>query len=155
MKKEYLITALIVVIIVFGAAVYKFYFSAGTNPLAGGIGNQNSVGSELSPQTNNEGAVEVSVVPQNFSPTTQSWDFQIALNTHSEELDADMVEVSALVDEYGREYLPLSWDGAPPGGHHREGLLRFAPVSPRPKSIILKIRGVGSVAERSFRWMLP
>ena len=103
-------------------------------------------------QTNNEGTVIVSVAPKNLSGPT--WDFEIVLNTHSEELDADLVEVSTLIDENGKEYKPVSWEGSPAGGHHREGILRFEPISPRPKSIILKIRQVGGFEERSFAWQL-
>ena len=103
-------------------------------------------------QTNNEGTVIVSVAPKNLSGPT--WDFEIVLNTHSEELDADLVEVSTLIDENGKEYKPVSWEGSPAGGHHREGILRFEPISPRPKSIILKIRQVGGFEERSFAWKL-
>ena len=154
MKKEYLIAAFAAIAVVVAAFVYKFYFVAETGMPTGGVENKISLGPELLPQTSDEGSVEVSVAPIDFSPAAQSWDFQIALNTHSEELDADMAKISILVGDDEREYAPLVWDGALPGGHHREGILKFKPISGNLKSITLKIRGVGGIAERSFEWTL-
>ena len=40
------------------------------------------------------------------------------------------------------------------GVTHREGVLRFKPISPRPQSIELQITRAGEDAPRSFRWQL-
>jgi hypothetical protein len=48
----------------------------------------------------------------------------------------------------------MAWDGAPPGGHHREGVLRFKPISPQPQAIELQFTRAGEGAPRSFRWQL-
>jgi hypothetical protein len=106
---------------------------------------------QLESQTNDEGPVSITVVPDNTSGSAATWDFTVALNTHSGSLDADLTLVSVLVAD-GKEYKPVSWDGDPPGGHHRRGILKFSPISPKPGSITLKIRQVGGVEERSFSW---
>lgn len=106
------------------------------------------------PQTNNEGNVEIVITPKNLSSTASSWDFEVEINTHSVELGYDMASISALYDEIGNEYRPISWEGAEPGGHHRSGVLRFNPISPRPKSITLMLRTIGGIAGRRFFWPL-
>lgn len=54
----------------------------------------------------------------------------------------------------GGEHIPVAWDGAAPGGHHREGILRFKPVTPQPAAIELRITRSGETSPRSFRWRL-
>lgn len=105
--------------------------------------------SNLEIQTDNDGEVEIVITPKIYD---KEWFFEIALNTHSEELTVDIMKAMILLDDKGREYAPLAWNGDPPGGHHRSGILRFAPISPQPASIILKIIGVGGVGERNFFW---
>jgi hypothetical protein len=72
------------------------------------------------------------------------------MNTHSVELDQDMTKIAILVDDQGKEYKPISWEG-PVGGHHREGMLIFNQITPNPKSVELKISSIGGVV-RSFTW---
>ncbi len=64
----------------------------------------------------------------------------------------DMAKAAVLKDENGKKYIPISWEGAPPGGHHRQGILKFGPLSPTPKKIKLVISGVGGISERKFLW---
>jgi hypothetical protein len=59
--------------------------------------------------------------------------------------------VAALADSAGREYRAIAWEGDPPGGHHRKGILKFEPIKPAPGSVTLKIRRIGA-AERTFSW---
>lgn len=75
------------------------------------------------------------------------------MDTHSVELDQDVAKIAALVDDSGKEYKPLRWEGTPVGGHHREGSLVFNRITPTPKFVELKISGIGGVA-RSFIWQL-
>lgn len=105
---------------------------------------------DLEPQTNSEGAVTISVAPRK-SASAGTWEFEIALNTHSVELSEDLIKVAVLIVD-DKEYQPFAWDGDPPGGHHRKGILQFGPISPQPQSITLKIRNVGGVQERNFIW---
>lgn len=114
---------------------------------------QSSNGS-LEPRENNEGPVAITITPLNLKDSSSTWNFEVALNTHSEELTEDLVAVSELVDDQGKSYKPISWGGTPPGGHHREGVLKFNPISPKPKSIELKIKNVGGAPERRFKWDL-
>ena len=74
------------------------------------------------------------------------------MDTHSVELDQDMTKITVLVDDQGKEYKPLGWEGTV-GGHHREGMLIFNQITPTPKSVKLKISGIGDVV-RSFVWQL-
>jgi len=84
--------------------------------------------------------------------------FQVAMNTHSVDLDQyDLGVLALLRDDAGGEYHPLSWDSAP-GGHHRRGTLIFPlPDSlrqGRAKYIEMVIRDVAGVEERVLRWEL-
>lgn len=92
----------------------------------------------------------VVVTPLDLSPNSREWKFDVGMNTHSVELDQDMIKIAILVDDKGKEYKPISWDG-PIGGHHREGVLIFNQVKPNSKSVELKISDIGDVV-RSFKW---
>ncbi len=105
---------------------------------------------QLERQSNNEGPVTVEVVPR-FSTEIA---FEIVLDTHSEELNEDLTTAATLVDDTGKKYEPVGWNGNPPGGHHREGLLLFNPITPAPKFIKLILTNVGGTRERSFIWDL-
>ncbi len=111
-------------------------------------------GNSLETKENSDGPIAISVTPQGLTTNSQKWDFEIGLNTHSGSLDTDLVTVSELIDDQGKSYKPTSWEGSPLGGHHRSGVLKFNAISPRPKSIELKIKNVGGISERSFKWGL-
>ena len=108
----------------------------------------------LPARTSSARGVTTKVTPGNLASNAGSWEFAIVLDTHSQDLSDDLVKSSLLLDGAGGRHSPTAWDGAPPGGHHREGVLRFKPVSPRPQSIELQIRRAGEDAPRSFRWQL-
>ncbi|MDQ3099719.1 MAG: hypothetical protein M3Q44_08295 [bacterium] len=97
-----------------------------------------------------QASVTVAVTPLDLSPQSIEWKFSIVMDTHSVELDNDMTKVVILVDGQGKEYKPLNWDGSV-GGHHRDGVLTFSQITPTPKSVELKIVGVGDIV-RSFSW---
>ena len=121
----------------------------------GGFGWTEAVAaSHLAAQTSSARGVTVKVTPQNVAGDAKTWDFAVVLDTHSADLNDDLVKSSLLLDEAGRRYAPVAWDGAPPGGHHREGVLRFKPPLPPPQSIDLQITRAGEDAPRSFRWQL-
>ena len=104
----------------------------------------------LESQTNGEGPVSVQVTPLDLSQ--DKWKFQVILNTHSVELNYDLVKLAILTDSSGKEYKPSSWEGDPPGGHHREGVLIFEAPNSKPLSIILQINNIGSIDKRAFSW---
>jgi hypothetical protein len=102
-------------------------------------------------KTDKQGAVTVAVKPIEIAEGAASWTFEVVLDTHSVELDDDLAAQSVLIDGQGNEYRPISWEGDPPGGHHRKGVLKFTTLS-QADMIQLKIRGIGGVVERIFRW---
>lgn len=107
----------------------------------------------LATRVSGEDGVKVTVTPVNVSANAEAWDFDVTLETHTRDLGGDMVKSSTLIAD-GRQYAPVAWDGAPPGGHHRKGQLRFRPVKPVPEAIELQIRLTGESMPRSFRWIL-
>ncbi len=109
---------------------------------------------ELGAQKSSAGGVTIAVTPQNVTGDVKTWDFKVTLDTHSQDLSDDLVKSSLLLDGTGGQHAPVAWDGAGPGGHHREGVLRFKPISPGPKTIELKIQRAGEPVPRSFRWQL-
>ncbi len=78
---------------------------------------------------------------------------QLALNTHSVNLDAyDLKAVTTLRDEAGKVYPVEAVEKTGGGGHHREAVLRFAKLDPNAKAIELIVKDVAGVKERTFRW---
>lgn len=108
---------------------------------------------QLETKTDEQNSVTVTITPANISPQAGEWQFNVLIDTHSVELDQDMVKISVLIDDQGKEYKPLRWEGAEPGGHHREGMLVFKQITPNPKSLGVKISGIGNV-DRSFVWRI-
>jgi len=108
----------------------------------------------LAAQTNRAGGVTVTVTPKNLTPGAPSWNFEVTLETHTQPLSQDLTHAALLIDAQGLPQSPLAWEGDPPGGHHRHGLLRFRPPTGNPGVVELRILGVGGVAVRIFRWQL-
>ena len=104
---------------------------------------------DLPPHKNAAAGVTVTVAPKNVAPDAKVWEFQITLDTHSQELTDDLLRTAALGGE-----APLEWSGAAPGGPHRAGGLRFRAIEPYPRAIELRIVRPGEPAPRSFRWQL-
>jgi len=110
--------------------------------------------SGLTARTSREGNVNVTVTPRNLASGASSWDFEVVLETHTQPLDQDLAKVAALIDAQGQSHAPLAWEGDPPGGHHRRGMLRFRPLAGDPAEVELRISGVGGTGVRTFRWQL-
>lgn len=114
------------------------------------------VGQEAEPaletQSSDEGQVVVDVTPRSLGEET--WDFEVAFNTHSVDLGFDPAEISVLRCDRGEEFQALAWDGAGPGGHHRSGVLSFAALDHPVSSVELVVRDVAQVPERVFRWAM-
>ena len=108
--------------------------------------------SNLPAQTTSASGVTVKATPQILSD--KSWDFEIAFDTHSQELNDDLTKTAVLIAAGGATSAPVSWQGDPPGGHHRKGILRFEALAAQPPSIELQIKRPGETAPRSFRWQL-
>jgi len=104
-------------------------------------------------QSNDQNRVRVDVRPVQLLPGKPA-KFEIRMNTHSGDLSQDLVAVCTLKDNSGREYQPTGWDGSPPGGHHRSGVLEFPELGGAAQSITLVIREVANVPERVFNWSI-
>lgn len=107
---------------------------------------------ELPAQSTTQSAVTVKVTPQNLQGVI--WSFDVVFDTHSQELRDDLKESAVLVTPDGKRLSPVAWQGDPPGGHHRKGVLRFAAVSPMPEKIEMLIQRPGEQQPRTFRWVL-
>ena len=80
--------------------------------------------------------------------------FQIAMNTHSVELDYDLTKLAVLRTDQGDEATALRWDGGR-AGHHVNGTLYFLAVDLNGvRWVEVVIRDVAGVPERVFRWDL-
>lgn len=97
-----------------------------------------------------QNGVTVEVTGPDF--TTPAWSFKVVLDTHSQELSDDLVATAVLVDPAGREIRPTAWEGAGPGSHHREGVLKFPALTPAPEAVELRIRRAGEAAPRVFKF---
>lgn len=103
--------------------------------------------SDMAPQTIEVGAVSVAVTPESLDATGAV--FRLVLDTHAVELDTDLPGTARL-SVGGRDWPAASWEGDGPGGHHREGVLRFRPAGPPAGDVVLSIAGLPGPAE--FRW---
>ena len=113
-----------------------------------------ALAAELAAQKSSAGGVTVAVTPQNLAAGAKSWDFKVVFDTHSAELKDDVAKGAVLVVDGGSSYPPTAWQGDPPGGHHREGTLKFNAISPQPKAFELQIQRPGEPKPRTFRWSL-
>ena len=102
-------------------------------------------------RSSNANSVRVDVVPVQLS-SGKPTKFEIRMTTHSVELSNDMVAVSTLKDDQGREYRASVWKGSPPGGHHRSGELEFPAMADGAKSVSLYLKNISGVPERIFEW---
>lgn len=105
------------------------------------------------PQTSDQREIKVTATPRGLSHQAKTWDFEVVLESHTQALNDDLAKSSILIAE-GKQYLPLRWEGAPPGGHHRKGVLHFKTIVPQPRALELQVRLAGDGAPRSFRWQL-
>jgi hypothetical protein len=100
------------------------------------------------------GSVSVAVTPIDLKQGAPA-DFEIAMNTHSVDLSADMLKVVVVRDDAGKEYAPTKWDGPAAGGHHRSGTIEFPALAGNVKSVTLIVKGIAGVPERDYRWDVP
>lgn len=112
-----------------------------------------SAGSGLQGRTSDAAGVRVVVTPRSMVGADK-WEFDVAMDTHVKPLAEDLASAAVLIDDKGERAVPIAWQGDPPGGHHRKGVLQFsAPVNP-PKAFELQLINVGGAALRTFRWEL-
>jgi acyl-coenzyme A synthetase/AMP-(fatty) acid ligase len=107
----------------------------------------------LAARSNDAGGVRVVVKPKSVAAGA-TWEFEVTMDTHSKPLDDDLTKTAVLVDDGGRQYMPMSWQGDKPGGHHRKGILRFPAPTGQIKSFELRIQGLGGESKRAFQWTI-
>ena len=105
-------------------------------------------------QKDSANGVTVAVTPRNLSREAKVWEFAVVFDTHSQDLADDVAKSAVLLDGRGNEFKALGWEGAAPGGHHREGVLKFNALAPRPEAVELRINRPGEAKPRTFRWQL-
>lgn len=115
---------------------------------------QPAAAAELGARSSSAAGVSVKVTPKDVSPQAAVWTFAVVLDTHSQDLRDDLAKTAALVDARGGRHAPLAWEGAAPGGHHREGVLRFKGLGVQGDALELQIQRAGEQAPRVFRWKL-
>jgi hypothetical protein len=115
---------------------------------------QLSAATPLASRISDAGGVHVAVTPKVVERGATAWEFELVIDTHTKLLNEDLSRAAVLVDDEGRERAALAWQGDPPGGHHRKGILRFPAPAERPKVVELRISGVGGPGQRVFRWGL-
>lgn len=98
--------------------------------------------------------ISIKVIPLQLGAGQNPWKFEVIFTTHSGDLDVDASKAAVLVDDKGNVFQPTSWEGPGPGGHHISGNLLFDPITPLPNFVELKIKNVGGIPERAFRWSL-
>ena len=111
-------------------------------------------GRVFAPQTDQAGGVTIKVTPRNLGRDAAVWEFAVVLDSHTQDLSQDVARSAVIIDAQGARHLPLGWEGAAPGGHHREGVLRFKPLAPEAQVVRLEISGIGGTSVRTFRWQL-
>ena len=109
---------------------------------------------ELGPSTSSTQGVTVKVVPKTIAPDAARWEFVVVLDTHTKSLDENLLRAAVLLDAQGVAHAPIAWEGTPPGGRHRSGVLRFKPLTPMPKVLELRIERPGESGPRVFQWKL-
>ena len=150
--------------VVAGALAAGCGAGAASTPLTGGAGTQPAQGStSVSGLTRKNEAAQVTVEVTPAAPPApgSALAFRVVLDTHSVDLDGyDLARLAALRVDGGREVPPSAWT-APKGGHHRDGTLAFPAVAgdapaipPGARTVVLVIRDIAGVAERSFAWTL-
>lgn len=106
--------------------------------------------SNLETISQKSGTIEITATPK---LTDSRYEFDITLDTHSIELNYDLISLSSLTNENGQTVKPSGWKGDKPGGHHRKGKLFFPSFPGKPKVLNLSINGIEG-EDVNFKWEL-
>lgn len=105
----------------------------------------------LPAQSSSTAGVTVKATPRALSGSV--WEFELIFDTHTQALNDEPAQ-SASLHAGGAQLAPLAWQGDPPGGHHRKGVLRFKAIAPTPATLELRLQRAGEPSPRVFRWQL-
>lgn len=128
MRRRLSIAIAALAVVIAGAALAVRGGEDGTKPI-GGIGYET--------RTVAAGEIDVKIEPRQVDDRGAI--FHITLDTHSVELDADLTRATLVVGT--TEWPVEGWTGDGPGGHHREGELRFRPAGAVGGTLSLTIPG--------------
>jgi hypothetical protein len=106
----------------------------------------------LPAQSSSATGVTVKATPRTLAGPV--WEFELVFDTHTQALNDDPAKSASLHAAGGAGAVPLAWQGDPPGGHHRKGVLRFKAITPAPAAIELRLQRDGESSPRTFRWQL-
>ena len=129
--------------IVAGAAVVTLVATRG------GDSADDTASSPFETRTQEAGEVTVEATLREVDETGAA--AAIVFDTHAVELDLD-VAGGAVLTVSGTAWPTEAWDGEGPGGHHREGELRFTAGGPPEGEAVLTIAGLSEPV--TFRWQL-
>jgi len=104
----------------------------------------------LGTRTVQAGAVEVRMTALTLDRSGAV--FAVKLDTHTVALDLDVAGAAQLRVK-GSTTSDASWDGSGPGGHHREGRLRF--TTPVPAGAEVELRITGLPQDATGTWSAP
>lgn len=79
---------------------------------------------------------------------------KIVLDTHSVGLDGIALDRAVALRTDGADLAPTAVEQATGGGHHREAVLVFPPLT-QSADVRIVVKNVGGVPERVFVWELP
>ena len=103
----------------------------------------------LPAQSSSAAGVTVKATPRTLAGPV--WEFELVFDTHTQDLNDDPAK-SASLHAAGASAAPLAWQGDPPGGHHRKGVLSCKAVTPAPAALELRLQRAGEPSPRVFRW---
>ncbi|MBI2332110.1 MAG: hypothetical protein HYU84_08135 [Chloroflexi bacterium] len=121
-------------------------------------GESDSSSNDSAVRIDEQGAIIFEITPLNLASPTNTFDFDVALTTHSIDLSMDLATVSTLTTDTGVSVESTLWD-APRGGHHVEGKLIFPatkdgkPILKGATKLTLTILNVDA-SSRIFEWDL-
>lgn len=97
--------------------------------------------------------VKVTATLQDTSAAAKTWNIQVTIETHTRPL-SEQLETSAVLMADKKQHFAVAWQGTPPGGHHRTGVLVFNPIVPKPAAVELRILMNGESLPRGYTWRL-
>lgn len=101
-------------------------------------------------RTSDANDVRIVIKPKNVADGAP-WEFEVTMDTHTKPLDQDLTKTAVLLDAKQQGYRPTAWQGDPPGGHHRKGVLHF-PAPANTNSFAIEMTGIGGPKKHVFRW---
>jgi predicted small integral membrane protein len=126
----------VIAVVVLGAVVWSVTRSGST---PAGLGTR----------TAQAGEVEVTMTALTLDRSGAV--FEIVFDTHTVELGLD--PAMAVLTVNGTQAVGSAWDGSGPGGHHREGTLRF--TTPVPSGAAVELRVTGLPQDAVGTWTAP